>query len=50
MARKAKEIPVEVEKISDNITLYSDGKYRWRYDFNLLTNPTIFFVVWLCWI
>ena len=46
MARKPKEVPVEVEKISDNITLYSDGKYRWRYDFNLLTNPTIFFVVW----
>lgn len=46
MARKPKEVPVEVEKISDNITLFSDGKYRWRYDFNLLTNPSIFLLIW----
>ena len=38
--------PVEEQRISDNITLYSDGKYRWRYDLNLFTNPTVFVVVW----
>ncbi|MBR7082902.1 MAG: zinc ribbon domain-containing protein, partial [Clostridia bacterium] len=38
--------PVEVEKISDSITLYSDGKYRWKYEMSLVKNPTIFFTVW----
>ncbi|MBO4216634.1 MAG: hypothetical protein J5940_01670, partial [Clostridia bacterium] len=38
--------PVEERRISDNITLFSDGKYRWKYDLNLFTNPTVFFVVW----
>ena len=38
-------IPVETEKISENISLFSDGKYRWRYDLNLLTNPVIFILI-----
>ncbi|MBR2834664.1 MAG: zinc-ribbon domain-containing protein [Coriobacteriales bacterium] len=27
------------------ITLYPDGKYRWVYEYNLFTNPTIFFTI-----
>ena len=45
--RKKRQPKVAVaERISDNITLDTDGKYRWRYDLNLLKNPTIFFLVW----
>lgn len=33
-------------KISDNITLSDDGKYRWVYEMNLFKNPTIFLLVW----
>ena len=29
------------EKISENITLCADGKYRWQYDVNLFKNPTV---------
>lgn len=29
----------------DRVTLCQDGKYRWVYDVNLFTNPTIFFEV-----
>jgi hypothetical protein len=27
------------------VTLCADGKYRWAYEFNLYTNPTVLFVV-----
>ena len=30
---------------SDRVTLCQDGKYRWVYDVNLFTNPTVFFDV-----
>lgn len=40
------DMPVEVEKISDSISLYSDGKYRWKYEMSLIKNPMIFFTVW----
>lgn len=40
------EAPVEVEKISESISLYSDGKYRWKYEMSLIKNPMIFFTVW----
>ena len=38
---------------SDAVTLYPDGKYRWVYEMNLYTNPTILFLVlkiffWIC--
>lgn len=34
------------QKISNQITLCEDGKYRWIYEMNLYTNPTVFFLVW----
>lgn len=34
------------ERISSNITLCSDGKYRWVYEMSLIKNPTIFLTVW----
>ena len=34
------------EKISGNITLCPDGKYRWRYDVPLFKNLTFYFLVW----
>jgi len=34
------------EKVTPNITLGDDGKYRWIYEMSLLKNPTIFLLVW----
>ena len=34
------------EKISDNIFLCADGKYRWVYEMSLFKNPTIALLVW----
>lgn len=38
---------------SEAVTLYPDGKYRWVYEMNLYTNPTILLLVlkiffWIC--
>ena len=33
------------EKISENITLCADGKYRWQYDVNLFKNPTVLILI-----
>lgn len=44
--RKKKEQPAEVQKISENISLYNDGKYRWVYEYSLFKNPGIFITVW----
>ena len=30
----------------ENVTLCSDGKYRWMYPFDMLKNPVILFTVW----
>ena len=35
----------EDEKISENITLCADGKYRWQYDVNLFKNSTVLFLL-----
>lgn len=45
------EDPVTVEepkgnKVTENICLGSDGKYHWYYEFKLMKNPTILFVIW----
>lgn len=32
-------------KISDDITLCSDGKYRWVYEMSLFKNPTVFLLI-----
>ena len=34
------------EKVTENIYLCPDGVYRWFYELNMLTNPTILFTVW----
>ena len=36
-----------MENGSENrVTLCEDGKYRWTYELNLFTNPTVLFLVW----
>ena len=34
------------KRVSDNIVLCADGKYRWIYEMSLYKNPTIFVLVW----
>lgn len=34
------------EKVTENIYLCEDGKYRWVYELSILKNPTIFILVW----
>ena len=36
----------EGEKISENIVLCADGKYRWTYEVSLYRNPSLFLLVW----
>ena len=36
----------QATKPSPNITLGTDGKYRWYYEFKLMKNPTILKVLW----
>ncbi|MBQ6555473.1 MAG: zinc ribbon domain-containing protein [Firmicutes bacterium] len=33
-------------KVTENIYLCTDGKYRWVYEFSMLKNPTILITVW----
>lgn len=33
-------------RVTDNIILGTDGKYHWYYEFKLLRNPTILFLLW----
>ena len=45
------EEPVKEEepkgsKVTENIVLGADGKYHWYYEFKLMKNPTILFVLW----
>ena len=37
--------PVPERKVSENIRLCPDGKYRWVYEVEMLKNPTILFTV-----
>ncbi len=34
------------DHVSPNIILGTDGKYHWYYEFPLLKNPTILFLIW----
>ena len=43
--KKAVKPTKEDEKISENITLCADGKYRWQYDVNLFKNTTVLFLI-----
>ncbi|MCQ2355059.1 MAG: hypothetical protein MJ102_08205 [Clostridia bacterium] len=36
---------IEGKKITDNIFLCPDGKYRWVYEYSMLKNPVILFTV-----
>jgi len=50
-SRKKKEIyakdgAISGEKVTENIYLCPDGKYRWYYELDMLKNPTILFTVW----
>ena len=33
-------------KVTENIYLCPDGKYRWIYELNMLKNPVILFTIW----
>ena len=46
MAKKQQKEKIEGKKITENIYLCEDGKYRWTYEFNMLKNPVILFTVW----
>lgn len=37
---------IEGQKVSENIYLCPDGKYRWVYELNMLANPVILFTIW----
>lgn len=40
------EAPGEDRKVTPNITLGADGKYRWTYEMGMFRNPTIFVLLW----
>ena len=40
------QLMAEGKKVSQNIVLCADGKYRWTYEMSLYRNPTIFLLVW----
>ena len=44
--KTTKQMMKQGEKISENIILCADGKYRWVYEVNLFKNLTFFFMVW----
>ncbi|MCR5156114.1 MAG: hypothetical protein K6C96_05500 [Butyrivibrio sp.] len=37
---------IQGQKVTENIYLCPDGKYRWVYEFNMLKNPAILFTIW----
>ena len=41
-----KEEEPKGSKVTENICLGTDGKYHWYYEFKLMKNPTILFVIW----
>ncbi|MBR7070366.1 MAG: hypothetical protein IKI30_08000 [Oxalobacter sp.] len=41
-----RQLMAEGEKVSQNIVLCADGKYRWTYEMSLYRNPAIFLLVW----
>ena len=44
--KSTEQLISEGQPISSNITLCSDGKYRWVYRMSLIKNPTVFLTVW----
>ncbi len=39
-------INIEGQKVSENIYLCPDGKYRWVYELSMIKNPIILFTIW----
>ena len=37
---------IEGKKVTENIYLCPDGKYRWTYELNMIKNPIILFTIW----
>ncbi len=37
---------LEGKKVTENIYLCPDGKYRWVYEFSMIRNPTILLTIW----
>ena len=37
---------IEGNKVTENIYLCPDGKYRWAYEFPMLKNPSILLTIW----
>lgn len=37
---------IEGRKVTENIYLCPDGKYRWTYELNMIKNPIILFTIW----
>ena len=37
---------IEGQKVTENIYYCPDGKYRWIYELNMLTNPVILLTIW----
>lgn len=46
VGKPAAEPPTEGTRVSPNITLGLDGKYRWTYEMSLFRNPTVFVLLW----
>ena len=42
----ARKMMSEGSRVTPNIVLCEDGKYRWIYEMGLFRNPTIFLLVW----
>ncbi len=38
-------VEIEGQKITENVFLCADGKYRWSYEFRMMKNPVIFLTV-----
>lgn len=51
MSKKMHKEKIEGQKVTENIYLCTDGKYRWTYAFDMLKNPVILFTTWkVIWI
>ena len=42
----AQKLMNDGERVTPNISLCDDGKYRWIYELSLFRNPTVFLLVW----
>ncbi len=42
----SENISIEGRRVTENIYLCPDGKYRWIYELNMIKNPIILFTIW----